>query len=88
MKVVIKPYKGSPCDVEIFTINGKEADLDDFGEVKKGDIGRYQCELSGFAAKMPSSVILDKYQITVDEYAEIVEKLNAAFDYGTCTWCV
>ena len=88
MKIVITPHDGLPCRAKIFSINGKEADLDDFGEVKKGELGRYQCELSGFAAKMPSTAMLNKYQITVDEYAEIVEKLNAAFDYGTCGWCM
>lgn len=87
MKVVIETYKSFPCHADFF-INDKKADLADFGEVKQNGLGEYQCGLSGFAAKMPSIEILDKYHITVDEYAEIIEKLNATFDYGICDWCM
>ena len=88
MKVVIKIYESSPCIAKIFNINDKKAYLDDFGEIKRQNLDRYQCNLSGFAAKMPSNKILNKYKITVDEYAEIVEYLNTVFDYGVCYMCM
>lgn len=33
MELIIKPYHGLPCELEIFTINGKAADSNDFGDV-------------------------------------------------------
>lgn len=31
MELVIEPFNALPCVLKIFTINGKEADSDDFG---------------------------------------------------------
>lgn len=33
MELIIKPFHGLPCELEVFTINGKAADSDDFGEI-------------------------------------------------------
>ena len=33
MELVIKPYHGLPCELEMFTINGKAADSGDFGDI-------------------------------------------------------
>ena len=33
MELVIKPYRELPCRLDIFSINGKDADQEDFGEV-------------------------------------------------------
>lgn len=30
MELVIQPYHGLPCELEVFTINGKDADMVDF----------------------------------------------------------
>lgn len=32
MELVIKPFSGLPCELEIFTINGKNAYEGDFGD--------------------------------------------------------
>ena len=34
MELVIKPYHGLPCELEIFTINGKNADSGDIFDHK------------------------------------------------------
>ena len=87
MVLEISTYRSLPCTEEKFFINGIKASLEDFGEVDVEGLGNYQCMLAGFKAKMPSSEILKKYGITVDEYAELVDKLNDAFLYGICSWC-
>lgn len=33
MELIIKPFHSLPCHLEVFTINGKDADQDDFGDV-------------------------------------------------------
>ena len=33
MQIKVKPYAYSPCTLEIFTINGQEADAEDFGHL-------------------------------------------------------
>ena len=87
MEVVIEHYDALPCGLKKFTVNGIEADLEDFGEVQCGSVGDYECVVDGFDAKLPSNEVLAKYKISVDEYAELVAKLNTAFDYGYCNWC-
>ncbi|MBO6293949.1 MAG: hypothetical protein J6N51_17080 [Selenomonas sp.] len=88
MTLEIKAYGALPCAAEKFVVNGKEASLEDFGDVKKESMGAYRCRLSGFKAKMPTSAVLDEYGISVDEYKELVEKLDDVFYYGACGYCV
>ncbi len=33
MELVIKPFHSSPCRLEVFTINGKNAEQNDFGDM-------------------------------------------------------
>lgn len=33
MELIIKPFHGLPCELEIFIINGKAADSEDFGDI-------------------------------------------------------
>lgn len=35
VEIVIIPYGSYPCELEEFTINGKKADKDDFGEKRR-----------------------------------------------------
>ena len=37
MELIIKPYRELPCRLDIFSINGKDADQEDFGEVYDHD---------------------------------------------------
>nr|DAQ28021.1 MAG TPA: Golgin subfamily A member 7/ERF4 family [Caudoviricetes sp.] len=88
MKLEIRAYSGLPCEDEVFTINGIEASKDDFGEVNMEGIGNYSCLLMGFMPKMPKESVLKKYNISLNDYEEIVEQLNELFSYGKCSWCV
>lgn len=55
-------------ELEVFEINGKKADIDDFGQ--------YNVEKSKFYPKLPTSIILSKYDINVDNYKVIAELLE------------
>lgn len=88
MKLEIRAYSALPCEDEVFTINGIEASKDDFGKVNAKGIGNYSCLLMGFTPKMPTENVLKKYNISLDDYDEIVEQLNELFSFGECCWCV
>lgn len=90
MILICEPY-GSYCDLSEFKINGKEADYEDFGE--KDDLcpeqaDDYGCGNMRFIPKLPTQLILDKYQINVDEYKEICEQLEEKLSFGHCGWCI
>ena len=80
MKIVVELSEFAPCCIEVFTINGREADLDDFGEKYDMGFGAYSCGFDKFEGKAPTAEVLNKYQIRADDYAEIVEYLKVALD--------
>lgn len=87
--IKIKPF-GALCDLEQFEINGMRADYEDFGDKYDchPDIAEpYGCGDMRFIPKLPTIEILNKYNITTDEYNEICEKLNC-LSFGCCGWCV
>lgn len=91
MELVIEPYDALPCALRIFTINGINADKDDFGESYDADSDNaveYGCGNHIFESTLPTQKVLDKYGISVDEYNEICEKLTERLDVGSCGWCV
>lgn len=79
------------CEPKIFKINDVSADYNDFG-IKEDTLPvsaySYMCENMEFTAKLPTSVVLDKYGITVDEYHDICDRLEAGLSFGRCGWCV
>ena len=77
----------SPCTIDKFRINGIRANEEDFGEIQKEHLGNYSCRLSGFSHGKLSQEILDKYNISFDEFYEICDRLDEVFDYGHCSYC-
>lgn len=52
MELIIEPYNALPCELDIFTINGKSADSSDFGEVydhDKESAETYGCVICGLS---------------------------------------
>ena len=89
MKVVmLHPYCS---DFRVFTINGIEADVDDFGESKDWapeNAPEYGCGYRAFRAfEYTSEKILDKYHINVREWEQICDMLEAKLDIGRCAEC-
>lgn len=87
MEVEIKKFRCLPCSLEVFTINGIGASVDDFGESwTQGDCSRGECT-STFKHGYPTQEVLDKYKITLEEFKEVCEKLEEALEVWGCGWC-
>lgn len=87
----IKVSKWS-CWCPVFTIKGQNAEVGDFGDWD--DIDRHcedkpdhGCGNMTFTPRLPSQKILDKYNINVDEYAEIAHALEEGLSFGRCRLC-
>lgn len=91
VKYIMKPYEALPCALETFVVNGIKASIDDFGEgydTRPDEAEQYGCGCHRFFSKMPSIDVLLKYNITLEEYKEIAEALEAMLYVGSCGWCV
>jgi len=86
MKLQLIQSKSCPCSLEQFIINDIIADYEDFGEIDKESNG-HECQIFGFKAKDPSDEILKKYEITLDEYDQVCNKLDVIF-MGYCQLCI
>ncbi len=88
--VQVSVYSHYPCGVESFTLNHKPAKIEDFGEIEteKGDSG-YTCTGIRFDPKLPTTEVLTKYHITVDDYKNISSMLNSVIHRSfPCYYCV
>ena len=91
MELIIKPFHALPCELEIFTINGNDSERKDFGDTYDHDIARaepYRCGDMYFEPKPPTKEVLDKYNITEQEYYNICNELEDKLRVGSCGWCV
>lgn len=81
---------GSLCSTKVFTINGIEAEYEDFGD--KYDSNPDNAEDGGcgemvFEPNEPTKEILEKYYIDELEYWTIANKLQDMLSFGTCSAC-
>jgi len=91
MKLIIKPFHSLPCKLEVFIINGIAANSMDFGDVYDHNEKAkepYGCGDMYFEPKLPTSEVLQRYNITVDEYNTICRELEKKLFVGECGWCV
>ena len=93
MELVIEPFGALPCVLKIFTINGKDANSDDFGstfdhkEDCNDEIVAYGCCNMYFEPNPPAREVLHKYNITEEEYYKICNELEDKLYVGHCEWC-
>lgn len=90
MELKIKTHHALPCRTEIFTINGKSADQNDFGYAYDHDIENAEtdtCSDMQFEFKFITKEILDKYNITEKEYRVICYELKRVLREGKCDGC-
>ena len=90
MDLNIKPCS-CLCSLERFDINGISAHYTEFGDKYDYDeenAVEYGCGDMQFDAKPCNQNILDKYNITIDEYNEICGKLEDVLSFGSCGWCI
>lgn len=91
MDVKIKPYSALPCELEVFTINGRHTNDNDFGvyEQTSASAEEYGCAESRFIPdRRPEHGVLEKYGITLDEWMSIEFQLEEALHVTNCGWCV
>lgn len=91
MEVIMIEYCGFPCSLEKFTINGIKAYKDDFGETVSENNGFGGCINNRFKGSTNSfhiKEVCNKYNITHEEYLEIMENLEDKLYIGDCSWCV
>ena len=79
------------CKPKSFTVKGKHADVDDFGEMQ--DLcpelaSEFGCGDMHFIPKPAADTVLKKYSLTADEYNEICETLEDELSFGHCGLCV
>ena len=89
MKLSLEFY-GALCATSEFVINGIEADSEDFGEqydANPGSAEAYGCGNMVFEPILPHSRVLKKYNISVDEYTLVAERLKEGLSFGCCGWC-
>lgn len=88
MELKIENFRYLPCSLKVFTINGKDANYEDFGEQlmngKSCMDGECGCE---FRPKMPTEEVLEKYGITLGEYSKIAMELKDKLYVFSCGWC-
>lgn len=86
--VEIRPYDALPCVLEIFTINGKKAVAEDFGDKEvDGDCMECECECIFKKHAHPKQEVLEKYNITPKMYDKICERLEEELQVSHCGWC-
>lgn len=88
MTVKIEVYD-SYCGLSLFEINDIEANYNDFGDKvdKEADCAEdYCCGNMMFEPKPVSKEVLEKYNITPEEYNQICEKLDC-LSFGCCGLC-
>ncbi|MFH2115102.1 MAG: hypothetical protein ABIJ86_11410 [Spirochaetota bacterium] len=79
------------CYTPTFTINGIDADSEDFGEQydRSPDTAEdYACGDMQFTRVPPKPEVLEKYEITEAEYALVADQLESGLSFGCCGWCV
>ena len=89
MKLELKIY-GCSCETEVFRINGIVADYEDFGDKQDIDCMNapdYGCANMRFIPHEPTEEILNKYDITTDEYTEVCNELKDGLSFGSCGCC-
>ena len=88
-KIEIETYSCC-CGASLFCINGKDADIDDFGElmdINPEEASEYGCGNMMFVIKNATQSVLDKYDITLKEYNEIAGELREQLSIGMCCMC-
>lgn len=78
------------CELKHFSINGIDAEYEDFGTKKDIDMGKaedYGCGDMRFLPKPATERVLEKYGISNEEYDLICGKLEKELSFGNCAWC-
>lgn len=88
MELIIEPCDGMPCSLKEFTVNGIDADTDDFGYTDWENGKFYECRNRRFIGyTTPKPEVLKKYNINETEFDSICYKLQNALYIDSCSLC-
>lgn len=88
MKLELIQDKYEPCTLKVFTVNGIDANPDDFGEVTK-HVGHFCCEYREFSGFEYAPIgVLEKYHITEEEFFEVSDELRDMLTITDCGRCL
>ena len=79
------------CAARKFKINKVKANVNDFGNTldhSPGHAESYGCGNMRFVPNKPTKKVLEKYDITKEEYQEVCDKLEKGLSFGKCGWCI
>lgn len=84
----ITPFRCVPCELDVFKINGQDADVDDFGTSGwNGNCMEGTCHHEFCPNIKPTNDVLHKYNITESQYYQICDNLVDELYVGSCGWC-
>lgn len=86
----LKVY-GSLCATSVFKINGIDASSSDFGDQEdqnREEAEDYACGNMKFTRSIPTQKVLEKYNITKEQFNLIADELEQKLSFGRCGWCV
>lgn len=87
LELEIEPYSALPCALEVFKINGQDADIEDFGSTYVcGDCMLSEC-CSDFNNIKPTNEVLQKYHISGSQFYQICDELKEKLHVNNCGWC-
>jgi len=79
------------CSLREFIVNGINADESDFVDKYDHDLDiaeDYDCGNMQADVIPPTDVVLEKYNITVNEYYIIANDISKKLSFGCCGWCI
>jgi len=92
LDLAIEAYDALPCALRTFEINGLDADANDFGYSGDDDpenAEEYGCGDHCFHAELSKAAsAMKKYDLTLEQFVEVCEKLEDVLRVGVCGWCV
>lgn len=84
------PYNAFPCALKEFSVNGIKAQECDFGRME--DTNKAEAEPCGgmefIPDEEPKEKVLEKYNISIEEWKEVCEYLENVLHVGKCSWCI
>lgn len=89
MKLELDVYT-SICETKSFCVNGVKATYKDFGEKLDTLPDKSKPNICGnmvFKPILPTQQVLDKYNITKNEYHHICTLLQSCISFGPCRLC-
>ena len=92
LKLVMEPYEALPCSLKVFTINGQDANVSDFVDTIDDDSAnapQWGCGNRCFHANLKLALkTMKTYNLTLEQFIEICEKLEDVLHVGSCGWCI